>query len=125
MLSNSNARIVYVSNLVTKPGQTDDFQVQDYATEIERFIGKPVLDFVIYNQHQPSKKLLDKYARAGEYAVGFDQTTLAKQHFTPIGGDIIADSIPKLTAADQIIPRTLIRHHPDKTARLIMQAYFS
>ncbi|QQR53228.1 YvcK family protein [bacterium] len=125
VLSNSNARIVYVSNLVTKPGQTDDFQVQDYATEIERFIGKPVLDFVIYNQHQPSQKLLDKYARAGEYAVGFDQTTLAKQHFTPIGGDIIADSIPKLTAADQIIPRTLIRHHPDKTARLIMQAYFS
>lgn len=124
VLASTKARIVYVTNLVTKPGQTDGFEIQDYAAEIERFIGEAVINFVIYNNHQPSQKLLDKYARAGEYAVGYNTETLAKQHYQTIAGDLVADSIPKLTAADQIIPRTLIRHHPDKTARLIMQAYF-
>jgi uncharacterized cofD-like protein len=124
VLASTKACVVYVTNLVTKPGQTDGFQVHDYAAEIERFIGKAVLNFVIYNQHQPSQKLLDKYARAGEYAVGFQPEALAKQQYQVIAGDLVADSIPRLTAADKIIPRTLIRHHPDKTARLIMQAYF-
>lgn len=124
-LAASPARVIYVSNLVTKPGQTDGFEVQDLAHEIERFIGAPVLNYVIYNRHKPSKSLLERYARAGEYAVGFNVDTLGKKHYKTLGGDLVSDTIPKLTAADHLIPRTLIRHDPDKTARLIMQVYFS
>ena len=36
-LQSSHAKLVYICNLVTKPGQTDGFQVEDYAAEIERF----------------------------------------------------------------------------------------
>ncbi|MCX6725033.1 MAG: YvcK family protein, partial [Candidatus Saccharibacteria bacterium] len=42
-LVETNATIIYVCNLVTKPLQTDDFFVHDYVSEIERFIGAQVI----------------------------------------------------------------------------------
>ena len=125
-LQKTKATITYVCNLVTKPGQTDGFKVHDYADEIERFIGEGTLDFVIYNTHQPTKHLLDKYAQAGEFAVEYDTEKLAATGYQAIGADVISDTIYKTGPADQqFIPRTLIRHDSDKLARLIMRIYFS
>jgi len=125
-LQRAKATIIYAANLVTKPGQTDGFEVQDYADEIERFIGRGVLDYVIYNTHKPSKDLLDKYAQEGEYAVEYDLREFDEATSQPIGADVISDTIHKPGVADQkFIPRTLIRHDSDKLARLIMRIYFS
>jgi uncharacterized cofD-like protein len=125
-LQKTKATIIYAANLVTKPGQTDGFEVQDYANEIERFIGRGVLDYVIYNTHKPSKDLLDKYAQEGEFAVEYDLKEFDEATYRPIGADVISDTIYKPGVADQkFIPRTLIRHDSDKLARLIMRIYFS
>jgi uncharacterized cofD-like protein len=124
-LAKTSAKLVYVSNLVTKPGQTDDFKVDDYVSEIERFIGGKLVDYVIFNNRQPTDELLRKYAQAGEYAVKFEEATFAKAHYRAIGEDLISDTIPKLKPSEQLIPRTLIRHDSDKVARLIMRIYFS
>lgn len=125
VLAAASARVIYVSNLVTKPGQTDNFTVTDFAREIERFAAGRILDYVIYNHRPPSQRLLKKYARLGEYAVAYHGTTKARHQYTTLAGDVLSDTIPTLSPADQLIPRTLIRHDPDKTARLIMQIYFS
>jgi len=124
-LGKTTAKIIYVANLVTKPGQTDGFKVHDYVDEIERFIGHSAIDYVIYNRRHPSKKLLDKYAQAGEYAVDYNPEVFAQAHYRAIGEDLVSDSIPQLKPAERLIPRTLIRHNSDKVARLIMQIYFS
>jgi len=125
-LQSTEAAIVYICNLVTKPGQTDGFKVHDYAEEIERFIGQGALNYVIYNTHKPTKHLLDKYAQEGEFAVEIDPDALKMANYEPIGTDTISDTLYKLNPADQrFIPRTLIRHDSDKLARLIMRIYFS
>jgi uncharacterized cofD-like protein len=124
-LAKTKAKLVYVTNLVTKPGQTDGFKVHDYVQEIERFIGGKNVDYVIYNQRQPTPELLKAYAQAGEYAVEFDTEVLAKAKYQAIGDDLLSDTIPKLKPSEQRIPRTLIRHDSDKVARLIMRIYFS
>jgi uncharacterized cofD-like protein len=124
-LRSSKAKLMYICNLVTKPGQTDGLQVHDYAREIERFIGGPALDCVVYNNRQPSQALLDKYARKGEYAVSFDQPALDHMHYQMIGEDLISNDIPHINPAEQIIPRTLIRHDSDRLARLIMATYIT
>ncbi len=124
-LAATNAKLVYISNLVTKPGQTDGFKVHDYVREIERFIGSKTVDYVIYNQLKPTLQLLKKYAQAGEYAVGFDPKVFEKAHYQAIGDDLVSNAIPKLKPSEQRIPRTLIRHDSNKVARLIMRIYFS
>ncbi|HVQ44984.1 MAG TPA: gluconeogenesis factor YvcK family protein [Candidatus Saccharimonadia bacterium] len=124
-LAKTRAKLVYISNLVTKPGQTDGFKVDDYVREIERFIGSKTVDYVIYNSHKPSDELLRRYAKAGEFAVEFDPEAFKKHHAQAIGEDLVSAAIPQLKPSEQLIPRTLIRHDSDKVARLIMRVYFS
>jgi uncharacterized cofD-like protein len=124
-LGKTKAKLIYVSNLVTKPGQTDGFKVGDYVNEIERFVGGKTVDYVIYNKRKPSADLLSKYAQAGEFAVEYDKSSAEHAHYTAIGADLVSNTIPKLKPSEQNIPRTLIRHDSDKVARLIMRIYFS
>jgi len=126
-LNATTAKKVYVSNLVTKPGQTDGFQVQDFAAEIERF-GNFTLDYVLYNQEPPSSELIEKYAKDREQPVGFEKAVLKAQHYEAKGGRFLSGSFVAYnsSSADPIgATRTLIRHDSDAVARAIMKLYFS
>lgn len=125
VLNQTAAKKVYICNLVTKPGQTDDFSVIDFASEIERF-GNFTLDYVLYNNQRPSKELLDKYAKEGEYGVAFDVDQLKTMHYKAKGGKFISDERYEAQAGDPIAAeRTLIRHDADAIAKALMQVYFS
>lgn len=125
----SPAKTIYVTNLINKPGQTDDYTVSDYANEIERIAGQPILDYVIYNVKQPSQRLLERYAHEGELPVIYDLDKLRQAHYKTIGAKLLASGSPKTVNSNSKDPlakhRTLIRHDPDATARAIMKIYFS
>ena len=110
----SKAKKVYVCNLVTKPGQTDNFMVHDFADEIERLAGVKFLDYVLFNTSKPSESLLQKYAHDGEFAVDIDNVPLKKAHYSAKGADIISETVNiKHKKSDSIAnTRTLIRHDP-------------
>lgn len=124
-LQKTKGLVVYVSNLVTKPGQTTGMGVVDHAREIERFIGSPVLDYVLYNNAKPSDELLKKYAQDNEFALDFDSEELTKQRFTTIGDDFVSGEIYEQNPHDTKVQRTLIRHNADLVARHLMRIYFS
>ena len=53
-IQKSKGKVVYICNLMTKFGETNDFSVLDFTNEIEKLIGRE-LDHVIYNKEIPSK----------------------------------------------------------------------
>lgn len=59
-ISMSSAELVYISNIMTKHGETDDFTVEDFVMTLERHIDRP-LDMVIYNTHKVPAPLVKKY----------------------------------------------------------------
>jgi uncharacterized cofD-like protein len=125
-LANTKARVVYVCNLVTKPGQTDNFKVHDFANEIERFVGAKVLDFVLYNTEHPEQELLEKYSRDKEFGVEIDKNELDAKPYRTKGTSLISKKLPKKVAGDKISAnRAFIRHDSDVVARQIMKIYFS
>ncbi len=121
-ICDSGAPLVYVCNLVTKPGQTDGFAVHDFAAEIERFIGKECLNYVLYNTAPPDSQLLRKYAAADELPVRLDHSALSQAHFMPISADVLAHDAWKEDRAGDAIAhtRSYIRHDPDKIAQKLM-----
>ena len=126
-LAETKAKKVYVCNLVNKPGQTDEFTVADYASEIERFAGVK-LDHVLYNNHRPLQELIDRYAKDGELLVEWSKEELKKKHFYASGKRLIADEVWENTnaASDPLAAqRSLIRHDADRVARELMRIYFA
>lgn len=120
-LRTTQAKVVYVCNLVTKDGQTNGFTVSDHASEIERFGGGDFLDAVMYNKQQPSDEILDRYENENAFLVEFDEDVLNTQCYDVIGGDFLGDMATP-AQGDSILPvtRSLIRHNSDALARRLL-----
>lgn len=58
----SRAKKVLITNTMTKLGETNDFSVADFASEVEKYMGCP-LDFVIYNSQTPAKERIEEYKK--------------------------------------------------------------
>lgn len=111
-LQATKGQVVYVCNLVVKPGHTDGFSVADHAAEIERFAGGPIIDTVLYNTAKPSKNLLKKYAQEGELLVAVNKQGLKAAHYQAIGKLLIADVASMLHPRRHkfATPHSFIRH---------------
>ena len=46
-------------------GETDGFSGKDFLDVLEKYLGKNVLDFAIFNDKRPPERLLRKYRREG------------------------------------------------------------
>lgn len=125
-LVQTDATIAYVANLVTKRGQTDGFRISDHASEIERFIESPVLDYVIYNEQVPTDELADKYRETeGAFAVKVDTENLEKMHYKIIGGNFLG-KVAEPNKADVLpVVHSYIRHDPAAVANAIIELYDS
>jgi uncharacterized cofD-like protein len=125
-LKNTRAKVIVVSNLVNKPGQTENFTVIDHVSEIERYAGADVVDYVIFNTDEPTKQMKDIYVRDGEYMLEFDLDELEEQSYRAVGLPLIDKTPVKINKQDSITHvRSLIRHNKDALAREIMKIYFS
>ena len=60
-IDNSSARIIYVCNIMTQPGETDGFAVSDHIKLLDSYLGKRKIDTVITNSEKVSKKIQKKY----------------------------------------------------------------
>ncbi len=124
-LRRTKAFRMYVCNLVTKPGQTDGYDVGDFAAEIERLAGGAFLDAVLFNTEAPDAALLEKYAQAGEKSVPVDREKLRSAVYIAAGANLLAGSVWQgFNAADPIAAqRTLIRHDSAAVANAIIELY--
>jgi len=120
-LRQSKATKVFVCNLVNKPNHTVGFKVGDYAKEIERFISKGTLDYVLYNTDLPSKELLDKYALDQEFPVGIDSKETKAASYKMIGGNFLSHSHETRNENDSFIKRSLIRHDGQAVAKALLE----
>lgn len=109
-LSDAKARVVYVCNLINKPNHTADFAVHDYVSELERVVGRGIIDIVLYNTDKPTADLLQKYALDGEFPVRVDLERLKNADYRAISGNFLAHKGAERNENDIFIHRSLIRH---------------
>lgn len=67
----SQARCVYVCNLMTQPGQTDGYTVTQHLNTLQPYLGRQV-DTIVYNNRPLPPELLQFYAQQGSYPVHND-----------------------------------------------------
>lgn len=104
----SPARKIYVCNIMTEPGETNQFQVSDHVREINRYLGGDCLDDVLCSSTKFSEASLRNYALKKQQSVAEKDLTL----------------LQKVTAArihweDVASEDELVRHDPLKLAGAI------
>lgn len=122
-LRETKALKVYVANLVTKKGQTDGFTVSDHAAEIERFAGGPFLDYVLYNDAQPTEELAARYEAEEAYITEIDVDVLSKAHYKVIAGNFLGQNAEHKKGDTHTHARSLIRHNSRAVSRALMDLY--
>ncbi len=60
-IKKSKAKVMYICNAMTQPGETDNFGVSDHLQVLEKYLGKGTIDVVIASNTIVSKKMLEKY----------------------------------------------------------------
>lgn len=53
-IDSSNSKIIYVCNVMTQPGETDDFKVSDHINLLNSYLGKRKIDIVVTNSEEIS-----------------------------------------------------------------------
>lgn len=61
IIDKTNIPIMYTCNVMTQPGETDNFNVSDHVSVINKYLGKRKINVVIANNGKISKKMRDKY----------------------------------------------------------------
>lgn len=60
-IDESDAKIIYTCNMMTQPGETDNFTVSDHIKVLNSYLGKNKIDDVIVNNGEIQKEIIDKY----------------------------------------------------------------
>ena len=60
-IENSKAPLMYVSNLVTQPGETDNYNVSDHITVLNQYLKNRKIDMVVANNAGIDERIIQKY----------------------------------------------------------------
>ena len=93
-LDNSDAPIMYLCNIVTQPGETDNFTVGDHIKLLNKYLNHRKVDVVIANSTQVDKEMAKKYESKEQK----DPVLIDKEELDKVGVELIAEDL--LTIAE-------------------------
>lgn len=108
-IKESKAFKIYVSNLMTEPGQTDAYTLSDHIKAIMDHAGKGVIEYCIYDTGELVPEYIRKYNMQGQDLVEIDASKTKT-----LGVNLMQREI-------SYIQDTYIRHNPDAIAASIIQ----
>jgi uncharacterized cofD-like protein len=118
VIRSSKAKKIFVINLMTKYGHTSGYSAKRHIEEVEKHLGKNVIDYVLVNSKKPKKTILSWYDEFEEYPVEDDLRE--NSSYEIVRADLIKDVILKESESD-VLRRSIIRHDSKKLAEAVMQ----
>ena len=88
-LNEAKAPIMYLSNIVTQPGETDGFTVGDHVKLLNRYLDKRKVDVVIASNTKISEKMAKKYETEEQK----DPVLIDYEEIEKIGTELIEEDL--------------------------------
>ena len=101
-LDKTSAKIMYVCNMVTQPGETDDFKVSDHLKVLNSYLGTHKIDIVVANTGSIDKEVAEKYSTLEQKdPVLFDEENIdcdtILNNYVTINDGVIRHNVEKLS----------------------------
>lgn len=91
-LKESNSKIMYVCNIVTQPGETDDFSVSDHIKVLNEYLGERNVDVVVVNDGYIDVDIAEKYQTLEQK----DPVVFDREKVEDMGVEIISGNFVKI-----------------------------
>lgn len=105
----SPAKKVYISNVMTQPGETDGFKVSNHLKVLMDYGVAENIDYVIANNGIIPPDIKEKYAKENAELVVLDYENISNLNVNLIEADLIK------------ITKRYVKHNAEKLAELIMK----
>lgn len=109
VIGQSSATKIFVSNLMTQPGETDGYSARAHLETVRKYAPEIHFDFVVVNNRRISGEQAERYAAEGAYQIGIDE---------PI--DDALDRTTEIMHADLLDDGEKVRHHSDRLAQVVL-----
>lgn len=106
-IRNTKAKVVYVCNIMTQNGETNDYTAADHVKAIYNHIGPNTIDTIVVHNKPIPHYILKKYVKQHSSPVQVDVDQLLKLKLEIIAEDIIDYSKP------------VIRHNTEKLSSIL------
>jgi uncharacterized cofD-like protein len=105
---------VYICNVMTQPGETDDYTVADHIRAIDQICGgRRLFDAVLVQRRPPSEKALRRYSMEGSFPVELDYDAVVQLGRRVIRADVM----------DEDLETGYIRHDSERLAGVLVRWY--
>lgn len=104
----SSALKIYICNVMTQPGETDNFTTTDHLNILRKYGGKDIVDCVISNSGDISNELKEKYLKDNCILVTCDE-----KEVKDLGIDIVEENILK-------VENGIVKHDSDRLAEVLI-----
>ncbi|MFA6105534.1 MAG: gluconeogenesis factor YvcK family protein [Patescibacteria group bacterium] len=115
-IASSKAKFIFVSNLMTKYGQTNGMKASDLVAEMHRYSGRTP-NFVVVHRGDLSKKVLQHYAKEKEYPI---EDNLVEHKYKVVRKNLVSQREVKKDQGDSL-KRSLIRHDSQKLGKVLYE----
>ncbi|MGB3560941.1 MAG: gluconeogenesis factor YvcK family protein, partial [Geitlerinemataceae cyanobacterium] len=113
-LADEKTRIpcIYICNIMTQPGETQDYSVADHIRAIDAACGYSLFDTVLVEKSQPSARSLIRYAQQQSHPVALDLEEIAKLDRQVLSAIVMWED-----------DSGVVRHNSGRLARVVMRWY--
>ncbi|CAG8998682.1 MAG: Gluconeogenesis factor [Candidatus Celerinatantimonas neptuna] len=87
-LQKTSAKLIYISNIMSKFGETDGYSLESFVSVLEHYIGRS-LDVIVYNTAIPSETVLKNYKKQRSAPIKCNNHKKLQRNYKMIEADLI------------------------------------
>ena len=109
-IGESQATKIFVSNLMTQPGETDGYTARQHLETVKKYAPEIHFDFVVVNDRRITDEQAERYAVEDAYQIGIDDDLTVR----------VLDRSTAVIRADLLDAGEKVRHNSDRLARVVI-----
>jgi uncharacterized cofD-like protein len=109
-IGESHATRIFICNLMTQPGETDNYTARQHLETIKDYAPEIDFDFVIVNDRRITKEQSERYALEGAYQIGIDEDSI----------DNVLDRSTQVIRASLLEDGEKVRHDSSLLASVVL-----
>lgn len=109
-IAESSAVKIFICNLMTQPGETDDFTSAQHLEKVKEFAPAIDFDYVVVNNRLITEEQTAAYAAKGAHQIGLGDSL----------SPILRGRSVELIRADLLDAGEKVRHNPEKLAQVVL-----